>query len=737
MKKNLVIVAIIVLASNLFAAEIVKNSSELEKKSGELYSEKDKVLYNLDSGMLNYYEGNYSVAIEKLTEAENLIYDYYTKSISQNAAAFVTNDSVIEYPGEDYEDIYTNLFKAISYYKAGKWEEGFHEVNAYQRKAGAVALRHNDELLMARQAAKVGQLSDVNVSFHDSALGEYLFLLYYRSIFDENQVQYSARMLKDVFTTSSDIYNFSVPFTIDDEVTTKKSDARLNFVIFSGKSPIKVENTEYYSNELILSLPELEIEKPKVRFITVEATNKNTGKKYTQNLEQIEDFGNICTDVFKSRSKVIYYKSLARAMTKAGTTAGSKIAGEVLSDSDNTALSLLGNALSVASIANENATNETEHADLRHSNYFPGRADVGGLTVEPGMYDVKVSYFGSKDGKILYEEKVSNVNVSAGKMNLVSTSSTLKEIQDSPSPSTSAGKITVADAVDRDKILFDIGTEPEASASSTFAFLQYNRNENFGSNIKFIYSTATETESEIAGYTNGTLIQKNNEFELDLLPVVFYFGENKKFNLSVGVSYQYIYEKVFAGMFDTNGLMLDSIDKGKYFTMDNERSAHIFAPRVGFSSNIPLLESLNLNFQFYANPIYFLNLTQNMKYHSDQTVYSFNYYGDNSVSKWSSPYIDARVALDCSNYVRFVTQLSYQRLDFQQMDWAEDFESLVGYDDVQSITKFRFGLELLAGSKKKARVRGGIYYQGEWSNSSYMNETTMKNKFIISIGSER
>ena len=120
-----------------FAESNITKLSELEKNKNKLYTAKDNVLYYMDSGMLSYYEGDYLESIDKLSKAEQLIDEYYTKSITQNIASFLANDTVIEYPGEDYEDIYLNLIKAIAYYKAGKWEEGFHELNAYRRKANS------------------------------------------------------------------------------------------------------------------------------------------------------------------------------------------------------------------------------------------------------------------------------------------------------------------------------------------------------------------------------------------------------------------------------------------------------------------------------------------------------------------------------------------------------------------------------------------------------------------------
>lgn len=726
-------------AVSAFAADRARSSSELERKADSLYSAKDAVLYNLDSGMLHYYEGNYKTAIERLSTAEALIDEYFTKSVTQNTAAFLTNDSELDYAGEDYEDIYLNLFKAIAYYKDDRWEEGFHELEAYKRKSSLLSQRRSQELALAREAARAQAPVEKSVTFYNSALAEYLTLLYYRSLGDANRVQYSGRMIRDVFASSPAIYPFATPSSLNAEQAVQRNETRLNFVVFSGISPQKIERTEYYSNALVLSLPELVIPQSTVSLIRITAKNTDTGASYNAKLEQIEDLGLVAEDIFKSRAQVVYYKSVARAMTKGTATAGASIAGDMLSDSDSTALSVLGAVLSGASIANENMTERTEHADTRHAKYFPGRADVGGITVEPGTYDIIISYCG-RTGKELYHDSLKGVQAEKGKLNLVSADSTMRELDDEKkSERGRARTVTVRDDDAFDRIYFDIGTEPESSASSTYGLFQYNWTRTFASNIKLKYTSATEIEDEIAGYGNAVGIDKHKEFELDLLPAIWTIpiGSKNRLSLSFGGSYQYIKENYFAGMFDVNGLMLDEGDEGKYFTVKNDKTAHIFAPRLGLDWRMPLHKNVSLNFDVYVNPIYALSLSQSMGYHSDQTELPFDYGGDNTVFRWSAPYVDAKVYADFFQFVRLVSQLSYQRLDFQQMDWASDYESLVGYDDVQSITKLRFGVELLVGKRHTARARGGVYYQNEWNVSSYTGETTYKGKWVISIGTER
>lgn len=189
-KITFVVVFTCIFTTLIFAQKNVTSLQDLEKNKEKIYSKRDNVLYYLDSGMLAYYENDFSGAIERLSKAEQFIDDYYTKSVTQNMAAFLTNDTAIEYPGEDYEDIYINLIKTIAYYKAGKWEEGFHELNAYRRKTNLLKQKYQNDINRVKEYAKISDNANVNLNFYDSALAEYLYLLYYRNIKDYNQMQY-------------------------------------------------------------------------------------------------------------------------------------------------------------------------------------------------------------------------------------------------------------------------------------------------------------------------------------------------------------------------------------------------------------------------------------------------------------------------------------------------------------------------------------------------------------------
>ena len=283
---------------------------------------------------------------------------------------------------------------------------------------------------------------------------------------------------------------------------------------------------------------------------------------------------------------------------------------------------------------------------------------------------------------------------------------------------------------------FDLGTEPEDDGNASYGMVQWGWSDDIASRIDVRYTSKHKTEDEIDGYGNATDVYKANTFEVSLLPAVKYFGETKNFSVSAGISYQFSKEREKAGMFDVNGLMLDEGDEGKYFTFRHDKTAHFIAPRLAFTASLPMGEHFAFGFESFLHPLYLVSLKQEAAYHSDQTTEAFDYSGDDSLFRVSSPYIFAKTTFDVFDYVRLLAQFSYQRLDFRQMDWADDGNSLEGKDDVQNMMTLRAGVELLSGKVAKARVRGGIYREITLNKSTYRGDTETESRWVISIGTE-
>ncbi|MDR3173753.1 MAG: hypothetical protein LBU19_05855, partial [Treponema sp.] len=117
---------------DLGRAQYEKSAETLEKNRRKLYGG-DTILYYLDKGMLTHYAGLYEESSGLLQAGDRAI-EEAAKSILQTAGTYLLNDTVQDYPGEDYEDIYVNSFNALNYYHRGDLEEALVEIRRMNNK---------------------------------------------------------------------------------------------------------------------------------------------------------------------------------------------------------------------------------------------------------------------------------------------------------------------------------------------------------------------------------------------------------------------------------------------------------------------------------------------------------------------------------------------------------------------------------------------------------------------------
>jgi hypothetical protein len=157
-------------------------ANQLASYKNKHYKAKDRVLFYLDMGLLHHYNRDYSKSVEYLTEAEDAIDFLFTKSVSRGAASLLLNDNVLEYSGEDYEDIYINVFKAINFIKLDEFDKAFVEIRRLNEKLNVLEDKYRD-LARSLQQAEEAEIDFEPGSnrFHNSILGRYLSMLIYRS----------------------------------------------------------------------------------------------------------------------------------------------------------------------------------------------------------------------------------------------------------------------------------------------------------------------------------------------------------------------------------------------------------------------------------------------------------------------------------------------------------------------------------------------------------------------------
>lgn len=388
--------------------------SMIEKNEDNLYTKKDLVLKSLDKGLLLHYGGDYKTSNKELAYAEEKMFEYFSKSISQSVQSFIINDAVIDYAGDPYEDIYSNLFMALNYIALNEIDKALVEIRRFDTKQKNLRLNY----AQAQNKANQNSLSDAyfgEMSFHNSALARYLSMLLYRAEGNVDAAEIDLRYIKTAFRDQSQLYPFSLPSSLDDELIKLPGLERLNVLCFTGLAPIKTEEViRFYTSDTYykLALPLMFKRPSRIVSISVAVENEDTGEKHQFRLDPLESIDSIAYDTFRQKQDLLYFKAIARSIAKSMTTNVLDAASRV--DQNGDASGILGLLSIVSLVSNE----LTEVADLRTSRYFPAKASVGGIHLAPGRYTVQIQYKDAWGGTI-WLETIQGFELKRNTINLV------------------------------------------------------------------------------------------------------------------------------------------------------------------------------------------------------------------------------------------------------------------------------------------------------------------------------
>jgi hypothetical protein len=370
--------------------EFAQAAGVLDTKKKVIYRNKDTVLYCLDKGMLNHYAGKYEESSASLEEGERAIEENFAVSISQEIGTVMVNERSREYDGEDYEDVYLNVFNALNYYHQGKMEEALVEIRRMNNKLRNLSVKYGTMISSVQKAAlennvEVPKSQGENIKFENSALARYLGMLFYRSGGDMDDARIDRDQLKLAFAAAPRIYTQPIPASINGELEIPAGMARLNVLAFAGRTPSKTEEIiriPLGSNWIKISLPVMLSRPSAITSIVVEF---DSGENFT--LELLEDMGAVASATFERKKDVIYARSILRATVKGVSAAVLSSMADGSEDKNDAAL------FSILSLGTQIFAEASEQADLRVSRYFPGKAYVGALNVKPGAYSFSVHYY--------------------------------------------------------------------------------------------------------------------------------------------------------------------------------------------------------------------------------------------------------------------------------------------------------------------------------------------------------
>lgn len=367
---------------------------ELENPNGLLYTSKDSVLENLDKGIISHYAGEYQRSNQELEKAEKLMEKFQAASVTQAIGSMMVNDTVMDYAGDPYEDIYTNIFMALNYMQMNNFEDAFVEIRRMDNKLKGLSVKYKKEIDKQKLSLNENSTSvpKGDIKFHNSAFARYLSMLMYRSEGDYDNAEVDYKYIQQAFKLQASLYDFTVPECIAEDFK-KPAEARLNVVCFGGRAPLKHEEMlplfavdGFYRIAMPIMLPRETV----VSGAKITATNVETGAVYTTNSEKLESIQNIAMDTYNGKYSVIVARTIGRMVARLTTTIALDVAADKVEDPG---LSLLFSLAGLVSKVNMFAS---ERADVRTSRYFPNNVYVAGLDLPAGTYDVKVQYLNKK-----------------------------------------------------------------------------------------------------------------------------------------------------------------------------------------------------------------------------------------------------------------------------------------------------------------------------------------------------
>ncbi len=427
------------IANNQFSMSI----AQLEKVKDKAFSAKDRVLYYLNMGMLHHYVGNYVESNAMLTQAERGIEELFTASASKIATSFLLNDNTLDYAGEDYEDIYLNVFKALNYAHLGETDASFVELNRLHHKLQQLETKYVDMSAKYQQAMmmqmekneevtkeEVPKFKPGTLKYHNSAIGNALGVILYRYEGDYDDARIDKQNMLQAFSSQSHLYPFDPPdISIRPENREKVPVTLLSFhglgpvkeaanfrittfddyVIISSDTPVPFSETlpwpSKHGYHFKFSLPYLKERISPIHSVKVRIDNKDL-----VTLRPLEDINKVAVTTFELKAPLIYLKSVARSLIKG--IAAEKGKAKMSEELDNPFLGAL------AGFATDVAVDVSENADLRISRFFPGFTSMADLELPAGDHQFEVLYL-DKYGNTIRANDLGTIRVERNTLNLL------------------------------------------------------------------------------------------------------------------------------------------------------------------------------------------------------------------------------------------------------------------------------------------------------------------------------
>lgn len=406
------------LATNQFQAI----QQQIEQKRRTHYPRKDRALYYLELGLLQHYSGQYRASNTSLEQAEQAMDAAFVKSLTRAGASLLLNDNLLEYAGEDYEQVYLNVFKALNFLALNEFDPAFVEIRRIDEKLKVLESRYWKVAQRWDEATELEQPFTVGKNrFRNSALGRWLSLLVYRAEGRADEAAIDLKKIERARALAPQLYNFQAPDLSDALSAPRAGRVNVSFLGLTGPAPLKRADTLWIHTQLDhivianssdrwqlkgiqpipwpgieagytfqFQLPQLVKRSSKVGSIRLRIDGRSGPA-----LQTIESLENAAQAAFEIQRPLTYLKTIARAVSKGLAAAQAQQAAK---EKWGELSGLFAGLVAGSGVA------ITEHADLRMARFFPAQAHIAEVQLPPGEHRIAFEYY-SANGSLLYRDE--------------------------------------------------------------------------------------------------------------------------------------------------------------------------------------------------------------------------------------------------------------------------------------------------------------------------------------------
>ncbi len=372
------------------AAKVVEDNQEK-------YGENNSVLYNLETGLLRHYAGEYDASNVHFLQSEREMDELYTQSVSTGVGSFVINDNLLPYEGEDFEKVYVNLFLALNYAGLGRIEDAIVEARKVDLKLNEYSKQYHGKnsfrqdafvrYLMGVLYEAAGELNDAYISYKQAyeAYRDYdtLYATGCPSYLKSDLIRAAGGLGFD-----DDLNEFESLFGMQHAAPTRDQ-GTLMLIIYSGKGPVKEELRMRVSimdkdgtvHTFVAAVPKFRSRQNSVRSYRVSLRGDGASGEATAELG--ENVSAIAARNLDERIAMIYLKTAGRALLK--FLAAEKAKKEMKKKDD----SPLANFLT--SVVVDAAYDASEKADIRVWRALPHDIQLARFQLPEGTYTLRIS----------------------------------------------------------------------------------------------------------------------------------------------------------------------------------------------------------------------------------------------------------------------------------------------------------------------------------------------------------